>query len=139
MGDGPARDAVARAASPLVTAPPVGHRDDIMSVLDAADALLHPSRADAFPTVLLEALAAGVPIVASAVGGIPEIVEDGRTGLLVDPPFEHAAFAAPLARLLADRDLRRALARRGRERFDAEFTAERWAARLRVVYEEVTA
>jgi glycosyltransferase involved in cell wall biosynthesis len=139
-GDGPARDDVARVAARLGEgARMIGHRDDIMAVLDAADLLLHPSRADAFPTVLLEALAAGVPIVASAVGGIPEIVEDGRTGVLVAPPLEPGAFAAPLARLLADRELRGALARRGRERFDAEFTVERWAARLRGVYEDVLA
>jgi glycosyltransferase involved in cell wall biosynthesis len=139
-GDGPARDEVARSAARLGDrARLIGHRDDIMAVLDAADVLLHPSRADAFPTVLLEALAAGVPIVATAVGGIPEIVQDGRTGLLVQPPFDHRAFVPLLARLLADPDLRRAIARRGRERFDEEFTADRWAARLRAVYEDVTA
>jgi glycosyltransferase involved in cell wall biosynthesis len=139
-GDGPARDEVARSAARLGDrARLIGHRDDIMAVLDAADVLLHPSRADAFPTVLLEALAAGVPIVATAVGGIPEIVEGGRTGLLVEPPFDHRAFVPLLARLLADPDLRRAIARRGRERFDQEFTADRWAARLRAVYEDVTA
>jgi glycosyltransferase involved in cell wall biosynthesis len=113
-----------------------GHRDDVMAVLDASDALLHPSATDAFPTVLLQALAAGVPIVASEVGGIPEIVEDGRTGLLVPPPLTPRAFAARLDQLLGDGDLRRAFAERGRERYAAEFTAERWAGRLRSIYEQ---
>jgi glycosyltransferase involved in cell wall biosynthesis len=137
-GDGPAREDVAGLAAPLgERAVFSGHRDDVMAVLDAVDVLVHPSLADAFPTVLLEALATGVPIVASAVGGIPEIVEDGRTGLLIRPPLEPDAYATALARLLGDDELRRVLAHRGRERFEAEFTAERWAARLRGLYEEV--
>ena len=70
-----------------------GHRDDVMAVLDAADVFLHPTRADVFPTVLLEALAAGTPIVASRVEGVPEIVDDNHTGLLVPPPLTPAAFA----------------------------------------------
>ena len=57
-----------------------GHRDDVMAVLDAADVFLHPTRADVFPTVLLEALAAGTPIVASRVEGVPEIVDDNPRG-----------------------------------------------------------
>lgn len=140
VGDGPARDDVVRLAARLgEDAVLAGHRDDVMAVLDAADILLHPSRRDAFPTVLLQGLAAGVPIVAAGVGGIPEIIEDGRSGLLVRPPLSGTAFAAALARLVADADLRRELAERGRERFSEEFTAERWAGRLREIYEQVTA
>jgi glycosyltransferase involved in cell wall biosynthesis len=138
VGDGPARDEVARLAGSLgENVVLTGHRDDVMAVLDAADVLLHPSHWDAFPTVLLEGLAAGVPIVAAAVGGIPEIVEDGRTGLLVTPPLTGSAFAAALLRLLNDNDLCRELAKRGRDRFDEEFTAERWVGRLCSVYEQV--
>lgn len=139
-GDGPARAEVERLAAPLGNAAVLtGHREDVMALLDAADVLLHPSRADAFPTVVMEALAAGTPIVASAVGGIPEIVEDGATGLLVPPPLTGAAFAAPLVRLLGDPRLRREFSARGRNRFEAEFTAERWARRLRAVYEQSVA
>jgi glycosyltransferase involved in cell wall biosynthesis len=138
VGDGPARDEVARLAASLGDCVVLtGHRDDVMAVLDAADILLHPSQWDAFPTVLLEGLAAGVPIVATAVGGIPEIVEDGRTGLLVTPPLIGSAFAATLLRLLKDKALGRELAARGRKRFDEEFTAERWVGRLHSVYEQV--
>jgi len=138
VGDGPARDEVARLAASLGECVVLtGHRDDVMAVLDAADILLHPSQWDAFPTVLLEGLTAGVPIVATAVGGIPEIVEDGRTGLLVTPPLIGSAFAAALLRLLKDKALGRELAARGRKRFDEEFTAERWVGRLHSVYEQV--
>lgn len=137
VGDGPARDDVARLAARLDGAAVLaGHRDDVMAVLDAADVLLHPSHTDAFPTVLLQGLAAGVPIVASGVGGIPEIVEDGQTGLLVPPPLTHGAFAARLAQLFSDANLRRAIAKRGRERYAAGFTAENWAGRLRAIYEQ---
>jgi glycosyltransferase involved in cell wall biosynthesis len=137
-GDGPARDEIRRAAAALGDRVVFcGHRDDVMALLDAVDVLLHPTLADAFPTVLLEALAAGVPVVASAVGGIPEIVEHGRTGLLVEPPLDAGRFCAALARLLGDDALRGALADRGRTRYEAAFAAEAWAGRLRAVYEEV--
>jgi glycosyltransferase involved in cell wall biosynthesis len=137
-GDGPSRQEVARLAARLGDrAVLTGHRDDVMAVLDAADVLLHPSRADAFPTALLEALAAGVPIVAADVGGVAEIVDHERTGLLVRPPLTAGRFAVALDRILADRDLRRRLQERGRERFEAEFTAARWASRLRGIYEQI--
>ncbi|HEV2815129.1 MAG TPA: glycosyltransferase family 4 protein, partial [Solirubrobacteraceae bacterium] len=93
-GAGPAHDEVARLVAPLGDrAILAGHRDDVMEVLDATDVLLHPTSVDAFPTALLEAAAASVPVVATAVGGIPEIVEDGRTGVLVEPPPRADAFA----------------------------------------------
>jgi glycosyltransferase involved in cell wall biosynthesis len=139
-GDGPGHDEVARLAARLGGAAVLaGHRDDVMAVLDAADVFLHPTRADVFPTVLLQALAARVPIVASGVGGVPEIVEDERTGLLVPPPLTPAAFADRLRRLFRDPDLARALADSGRKRFEQEFTADRWAGRLRAVYDEARA
>jgi glycosyltransferase involved in cell wall biosynthesis len=140
VGDGPARDHIAQLTARLGEAAILaGHRDDVMAVLDAADVLLHPSRADVFPTVLLQALASGVPIVASRVGGIPEIAEDGHTGLLVPPPLTASAFAQRLRRLLHNAGLRRMLAEQGRKRFEDEFTADDWAARLRAVYEQAGA
>ena len=138
VGDGPARADVERAVATLGGAGVLaGHRDDVMAVLDAADVLVHPSRIDAFPTALLEALAAGVPAVATAVGGIPEIVDDGRTGVLVAAPADGAALAAALEPLLADPRLRRELGARGRERFALRYSAARWAANLRDLYDEV--
>jgi glycosyltransferase involved in cell wall biosynthesis len=136
LGDGPGRAEVERqlgvAGDAVVMA---GFRNDVLGVLDGVDILVHPSRIDAFPTALLDALAARVPIVATAVGGIPEIVTDGETGLLLDPPPTAEALTGALRRLLDDPGLRRRLADRGRRVFDQKFTAQRWIERLLPVYE----
>jgi glycosyltransferase involved in cell wall biosynthesis len=137
-GDGPLRRSLERAAAGLgdrvVLA---GYRPDVMAVLDAADVLVQPSRADAFPTAILEAMAASVPVVATDVGGIGELVRDGVTGTLVAGPPSAPAFAAALAALLEDGPRRRRLGSAGRERFEQEFTAAHWVQRLREVYVEV--
>jgi glycosyltransferase involved in cell wall biosynthesis len=140
LGDGPDRDEVARAVAPLGDAAVMaGHRDDVMRVLDAVDVLLHPTAVDAFPTALLEAMAASVPVVATRVGGVPEIVEHGSTGLLVAAPPRERELAAALESLVSDAGVRERLGRAGRERFESEFTAARWAERLRALYESVLA
>jgi glycosyltransferase involved in cell wall biosynthesis len=77
----------------------------VASWFRAADAYVHASRADTFPNTILEALASGTPVVATAVGGIPEQIEHGRTGFLV-PPGDADAMAGWLVRLLADPALR---------------------------------
>jgi glycosyltransferase involved in cell wall biosynthesis len=114
-----------------------GLRSDVMRVLDAADVLLHPSRADAYPTTLLEAMAASVPVLASAVGGIPEIVTAGETGVLVSAPPQAAEVARALAALLADGEQRARLARAGRAQYEREFTALPWVTRTRALYDVV--
>lgn len=138
VGDGAERPALERAAAAL--GPSVrfaGYRADVMAVLDAVDVLVHPSRADAFPTTLLEAMAARVPVVATAVGGVPEIVEDGVTGILLEPPPRPEPLAAALADMLDDAGARERFGNAGRERFDARFTSDRWAGALRDLYEEI--
>jgi glycosyltransferase involved in cell wall biosynthesis len=136
-GDGPARDRIHAAAAALGDGVVLaGHRDDVMAVLDATDILLHPSRVDAFPTALLQALAASVPIVATDAGGIPEIVEHGTSGLLVPAPPSEVALVQALSAMLDDDSVRRRCAAAGRRRFEAEFTVERWASRTRQIYEE---
>jgi glycosyltransferase involved in cell wall biosynthesis len=135
VGDGPLRSQIERAAAPLddrvVLA---GYRPDIMAVLDAADVLLHPSRSDTLPTAIIEAMACSVPVVATDVGGIGELVVSGTTGTLVAGPPAAPALAAALAPLLRDPGLRRRMGTAGRERFEAEFTAIQWARRMRELY-----
>lgn len=138
VGDGPDREVVERAIEPLGTAAiALGHRDDVMAVLDASDVVVSPSVVDAFPTVLLEAMAAGVPIVATAVGGIPEIVVNDETGLLVSAPADLDELAGALGLVLEDSALRARLGRAGRTRYEREFTAASWVGRMRELYRDL--
>jgi glycosyltransferase involved in cell wall biosynthesis len=137
-GDGPLRPDIERLAARYGDlAAMAGYRADVMAVLDAADVVLQPSHIDAFPTTLLEAAAASVPVVATGVGGIPEIVIDGETGVLVEPPPDAGRVEEALGRVLADEDLRRRLGAAARRRYEREFTLDRWVARTRTVYESV--
>lgn len=106
-----------------------GYRTDVDAILAGCDVFVHPSLDDAFPTVLLEAMAAGLPVVASRVGGIPEIVDDGVTGLLV-PPGDAGALASALRKV----DPRMGIA--ARERARSAFSIDAWIARLDTVYRE---
>lgn len=138
IGDGPSQEEIRSLAEPLGDAAILpGHRSDVLELVNASDVLMHPTNMDAFPTVLLEAAALGVPVLATAVGGIPEIVDDGTTGMLVSAPPTADDFTPPLRSLLADAKLRARLGNAARQRFDAEFTASRWAQRLRGVYDDV--
>ncbi|MDQ5809099.1 MAG: glycosyltransferase family 4 protein, partial [Actinomycetota bacterium] len=140
LGEGPHRAEIERMAAPLGDRVLLaGQRNDVMDVLDATDVLLHPTRIDALPTSLIEAAAAGVPVVATDVGGVPEIVVDGEGGLLVPNPPSAGPVADALARLLEDDGARAAMGAAARRAFEERFTAERWAQRLRALYEEALA
>jgi glycosyltransferase involved in cell wall biosynthesis len=137
-GDGPHEDAVRRHASALGSRVVLaGHREDVMDLLDASDVLIHPSHFDAFPTSVLEAMAASVPVVTTATGGMLEMIEDGVEGILVPPPPTAEAFARALATVLERPELRARLAAGARARYDREFTGEAWAHRIRAVYDRV--
>lgn len=92
----------------------LGYRDDISQLMQSADAVVIPSLTEAQPRVAVQAFATGRPVVASAVGGVPEIVHDGQTGLLV-PPADPAALADALARTMTEPEKMAALARGARE------------------------
>jgi glycosyltransferase involved in cell wall biosynthesis len=98
----------------------VGERRDVASLLAAADVFVLASSSEGLPVSILEAMAAGLPVVATRVGGVPELVEHGKTGLLV-PPGDPQSFAAAVSELLADEDARAEMGaegyRRARERF----------------------
>jgi glycosyltransferase involved in cell wall biosynthesis len=101
--------------------------------------LLHPSRHDALPTTIIEAMASSTAVLATRVGGIPELLDDGVSGALVPAPPTAPMLAVALGELLRDEPRRRRLAAAGRARFEVEFTAERWAARVGELYREVLA
>ncbi len=139
-GRGAYAEELARLAAPLGESVVLaGARTNVASVFDALDVCLHPSRMDAFPTTLIEALAASVPVLATAVGGIPEIIDDGSTGVLVHAPPSPEEIALALGSLLADPVRRVALAAAGRVAYEDRFTAGPWAQRTRGLYDEVLA
>ena len=114
LGDGPERAALERRAAQLDLSDRVrflgaGTRDDVIVLFRAVDAALLTSAWENLPHTLLEALAAGTPVIATAVGGIPEVVRDGENGLLV-PPRDVAAAASAIDRLVRDEVLRASLA-----------------------------
>ena len=112
----------------------LGYRSDAADVLAAADVFAMPSLSEGLPLALLEAMGAAKPIVASAVGGIPEAVSDGREALLV-PPGDDAAFAAALARLLGDEALRASLGAAAQRRVREHYSVEKMTDQYEALYE----
>lgn len=113
----------------------LGLREDVPALMAASDLLLAPSRREALSLTLLEASACGLPIVATRVGGIGEVVEEGASGFLVapdDPP----ALAAALAPLLTDSALRARCGARARQRFEAGFLEDAMFDKTVAVYRE---
>ena len=133
VGDGPTRPDVERLVLERKLQDHVrflGSRKDVPELLAQSDVLLLSSDWEGVPLVILEAMAAGKPVVATRVGGVPELVENGKTGLLV-PPQNPEAFAGAILRLLKDPELRRRLGgaarRRALEHFDIQKTAQAYA------------
>jgi glycosyltransferase involved in cell wall biosynthesis len=103
-------------------------------VLAAFDIFILPStQPDPFPTVILEAMSAGIPVIATAHGGPLEMVVDGETGLLV-PPGDPAALAAAIELLLLDAPKRKAMGDAGRRRIENEFALDTSLNRVQQVY-----
>jgi glycogen synthase len=141
VGDGPDRDLIRRlaaqspAADRITLAGFVEHAA-VPAVLASLDVLVLPSAYEEMGSVLTEAMAAGLPVVASDVGGIPEVVRPGETGLLV-PPGDVDALAAALDRLVAEPPLRARLATGSRRRA-TDYAWPALAARVAAVYARVT-
>jgi glycosyltransferase involved in cell wall biosynthesis len=136
VGDGELRDAVERqvAAQSLgATVRLVGARSDIDTLLRGSDIFIVSSRREGLPLALLEAMASGVPVVATRVGGIPEVLSDGHNGILV-PPESPAALAAAVRDLLADGPQRQRLAASGRSSVAEAWSLDRMAACYAEVY-----
>jgi glycosyltransferase involved in cell wall biosynthesis len=136
VGDGAERAAVEVAAGDDPAIRLLGFRDDIPRLLCAADILVLASEHEAVPMAILEGMAAGLPVLATGVGGIPELVVDGETGLLVSPRDVNA-LAKGLIRLSGDRQLRLAMGQAGRLRCRAGWDAETMIDAYRGVLENV--
>jgi glycosyltransferase involved in cell wall biosynthesis len=111
----------------------VGRRKDVPELLACCDLSVLPSEAEALPNSVLEAMAAGLPVVATRVGGIPEIIQDGENGLLV-PPQNSQALAEAVIRLLEDSDLAQRLATAGQKRMRTQFSFDRLLGVLEQLY-----
>jgi len=138
VGDGPERERLERLAASLGIAQRVafeGWQSDARDFLTTFDVFVLPSRFEGFPLVLLEAMLAGLPVVATDVGSVAEAVQDGETGLLV-PPDDVQALNEALHTLLDDPDLRRKLGDAGRARA-LEFSPARMAREFEALYAEV--
>jgi glycosyltransferase involved in cell wall biosynthesis len=135
LGEGPDRTRLESLARELdVPVHLLGRVPDVTAWLRRADVLVHPARWEGFGLALLEAMLARLPIVATNVSSIPEIVADGETGLLV-PPDDPAALAEALSRVLADPGTFGAA---GRERAGTAFSVGRMADATLAVYDQVT-
>ena len=111
-----------------------GHRDDVPALLAGCDVFCLPSTREGLPLVVLEAMAQRKPVVASAVGGTPELVVNGETGLLV-PPGDAEALAQALIRVLEDPALASRLGNAGRERVVTEFSLRAMTAPVLELYD----
>jgi glycosyltransferase involved in cell wall biosynthesis len=142
VGDGVAHEPIRRHIEEMGLEKQVlmtGFRRDIPEVMAALDVLVLPSvKSEATSQVIPQALAVGTPVVATAVGGIPEVIRDGETGRLV-PPGDAAALAAAILALLRDPPAARAMARRGAELVRERFTFDAMMARTTDVYRELLA
>jgi len=141
VGDGPFRKEWEELARQLGIGPRtrfLGERHDITSVLAALDVVVSPSRSESLSNAILEAMAAGRPVVATRVGGNPELVRDRETGLLV-PPENEGALANALETMLASPDLAREWGESARRIAQANFTLDYARERFEQLYVDLLA
>ena len=138
IGEGSRHDALGQLASDLRIAHRVvftGRRDDVPAVTAALDVAVLPSYREAQGLSILEAMALSRPVVATNVGGIPEVIEDGVSGLLV-PPHDPEALADAITRLLVDHPFADMIARAGHDVVRSRFCLEHMVAEVSRIYEE---
>jgi Glycosyltransferase len=139
-GDGPQRDSLHSLASELGVSTSLyllGHRDDVPTLMSAADVLVHPSTSEAFGIVLIEAMMQGTPVVASSAGAIPEIVVHDETGYLVEPA-DSEAISEAIHRLLESSDKRKEMGESARQSYLQNYTIEKMARNTLRVYNRYT-
>lgn len=138
VGGGEEREALEKQAASLAGQAKIvltGMRKDVARLLNAFDVFCMPSHYEGFCNSVLEALATGIPVVATRAGGLPEIVEDGANGLLV-PPKDPDALAAAIMRLLSDGELARRLSEQGQRGAQARFGVDLMVEKTIALYRE---
>ena len=138
VGDGPLSDSLAASIEERGLSEQVfltGYRDDVPRILAASDVVALPSFREGTPRVITEAMASGLPVVATDIAGIPEQVEDGESGFLI-PTGDAEALADRLERLLADAELREQMGARGLKRVE-RFSVETMVEKLGGVYQKL--
>ncbi|MFQ5640276.1 MAG: glycosyltransferase [bacterium] len=113
----------------------LGFRNDVKDLLRTFDIFVLPSLYEGLPNVILEAMASGLPVVATAVDGTPELIEDDVTGYLV-PPKDPAALATKISALLKDEKRRHDFGSRGRRRIEEEYSLEKQVENFQNLYEK---
>ena len=114
----------------------LGRRHDVASVLVRCDVVAHPSWSEGFPNAVLEAMAAARPVVATRVGGVPEVMRDGEHGLLVEPR-RPAELASALQKLLANPLAAHVMGLRGRQFVERELSLDRMCTRMASLYDQL--
>jgi glycosyltransferase involved in cell wall biosynthesis len=140
VGSGPEEERLrahvsAGPAAPWVTL--TGARSDVPRLLSAFDVFVLSSKTEGLPLVIPEAMAASLPVVSTAVGGIPSVVRDGETGLLV-PPGDAAALRAALVSLHADRQRAHAMGTAARQLAEAQYSKQRMVSDYLALYQSHT-
>jgi glycosyltransferase involved in cell wall biosynthesis len=115
----------------------LGYREDIADLLASCDLFVLPSLFEGFPLAILEAMAAGKPVITTAIDGNDEAIVEGETGLLV-PPANPAALSEAIRSLLANPNRARALAMHGKARVQRHFSAQTSTAKVTQIYDELT-
>lgn len=139
VGDGPEREPLEAAAASLGLSDRViltAEVNNVQVYLSAADVLVNPSHSEGSPYVLLEAMAAGLPIVATAVGGVPEMIQNNETALLV-APSDPQAMSDAIARMLNDQKLSVRLAENAGELVSSRYSPEAYVRSLTEIYRAV--
>jgi glycosyltransferase involved in cell wall biosynthesis len=114
----------------------LGMRNDVRKILPAFDICAAPSRREAFSLSLLEASSAGLPLIATNLGGNPELINNGSNGILV-PPEKPEALAQAIMKLAEDSGLRKKMGRAARERYEQNFTIEKMTDQVEALYREL--
>lgn len=139
VGDGPLMEECRRRASESAAADGIvftGHRDDVAAVMNALDIFVLPSVEEHFGRVVIEAMACEKPVVATRAGGVPEIIEDGVSGLLVEP-CDSAALACALKALAGDSARRAEVGRAARARAERAFSLPKHVEAVQNIYDEL--